>query len=222
VATRFIRWLSWLWFVPRGETETGLAFLEEVRTKGGVFGFDAGVELALIYLYMEDEPDLAEPIVMDLLSRHPQNSYLRFEIVELNMIRGDHVGTIEAALALEQQTGRQFGDERRRRMARIWRARAELMRGQPDQAEEIIAPLEAQWDELGAWSQRWLSLTRANLYDLAGEREKAVEIYRQAAKTSKKSRFGSRRTVRLSKEWLDEPFQLPAEDVRAVSAAPTR
>ena len=83
IATRFIRWLSWLWFVPTGEREAGLAYMAESASKGNLTRFEAATALARIYLYMEFEPDEAAPLIDALLTAHPTNSYLQFELVEL-------------------------------------------------------------------------------------------------------------------------------------------
>ena len=206
IATRYVPFLRWLWFVPKGERDVGLAYIQEVTHEGDLLKFLAASRLASLYLYVEKRPDLAEPILLELSQRFPENSALLFELVEARLERQDYAGTVAAALALEQIPGDQFGDEARRRMARIWRARAELYRGHTAEADALLRSLEAQFDELATWSQRWLLVTRGQLHDVTGERDEAVSSY--ARVSQKKVPFGSRRTADLARRGLDAPFEL--------------
>ncbi len=207
VATRWIRWLTWLWFVPKGDYDTGLAYVEEVWRDGDLLRFAAGTTLSGIYTYMEDLPQRGEVILHELHRQQPTNSYFLFEIVEARVTGGDNAGAIEAALELERGTGTQFGDSTRRRMARLFRARAELYLGRTAEAETLLHPLEQDASELNAWSRRWLLLLRGYLLDLDGQREAAITRYEQVLAASK-SRFGISRTGRLAQRAIDEAFRL--------------
>ncbi len=221
VATRWIRWLTWLWFVPTGEHDTGLAYVEETWHKGDLLRFSAGSTLSMIYTYMEDDPERGEVILHELHRLQPTNTYFQFEIVEACVNAGDNAGAIEAALKLERGTGTQFGDDRRRRMARLFRARAELYLGRTAEADTLLQPLEQDASELNAWSQRWLLLLRGYLLDLDGEREAAITRYEQVLAASK-SRWGLSRTARLAQLGLDEPFRLAASEASVSGNAPPR
>ena len=129
IATRFIPFLRWLWFVPDGDHDLGLAYIREASRDGDLLGFEATLRLVGLYSYVEERPDLAEPILIELAQRHPQNSMLYAGLVELQFKQQDYTSTVATALAVEQKRGTQFGDETRRDNARIWRARAELHRG---------------------------------------------------------------------------------------------
>ena len=219
IATRYVPFLRWLWFVPKGDREAGLAYMEEVARGGDLLRFEAAARLSGLYLYVEKRPDLAEPILLELSRRHPENSAPRFELVELQLEQQDYPGTVAAALALEQKQGDQFGDEARRRMARIWRARAELYQGRIAEADALMRSLEADSDEFGVWSQRWLLVVRGQLHDLAGEREQAIASYSRVSQ--EKVAYGSRRTAELARRGLDIPFELDAaRTTPSVSAGP--
>ncbi|MGH0034053.1 MAG: hypothetical protein ACQGVK_03410 [Myxococcota bacterium] len=208
IATRFIRLFSWLWFVPTGDRETGLAYIEEVSRKGDLYRFDASAQLANILLYMEDAPERAAPILERLHRTHPESGYLAFEVVELKMIEGDYAGTVEKALELEQSHGSQFGDATRRTMAKIWRARAELHRGHPERTRAILAEIDASGQDLSGWCRRWMLLTRGNLEDLLDRRDEAVEYYEDVV--ALESRWQSGRSVELARQLLETPFRLDA------------
>lgn len=215
IATRFVPFLRWLWFIPEGDRDLGLAYIQEVTRDGDLLRFEAASRLAGLYIYLEERPDLAEPILLELARRHPENSELHFELVELRLRQRDYSGTVSAALSLEEKHGDQFGDEARRHMARLWRARAELHRGRIDEADALLRSLESRSDESSPWSQRWLWVVRGQLYDLAGEREQAIASYSRVGQEA--APFGSRRTSELARRGLYAPFEL---EIPSVSAAP--
>jgi len=213
IATRYIRWFTWLWFIPTGERELGLAYIEETSREGEFLQFQASVQLAQIYLYLEEQPEAAKPILARLRETHPDNSYLAFEIVELRLIQKDYPGTVRAALALERDDGQQFGDSTRRTMAQIWRARAELYLGDVAQAEGTLDSVELGWGSLTPWCRRWLLLTRAQLHDVEGQRDHALDSYQRVVDS--KSRWGSSRSMDLAREGLEAPFVLGPPAVAA-------
>jgi tetratricopeptide (TPR) repeat protein len=210
IAGRYLRWLSWLWFVPTGERDLGLEYITEAASRGDYQRFEAATSLARIYLYMEDDPRTAAPLVEGLANDYPANTYLQFERLELRMFQGDYAGTVEAARALEESTSTQYGAEERRRAARVWRARAELHLGQIDQASLTLTPLESELEDLSRWNKRWILLTRGHLYDLAGRREQAVALYERVI--ALKSRWGGTRPIELAQLGLEQPFSLSVPD----------
>lgn len=206
IATRYIRWFSWLWFVPTGERDLGIQYVTEAATEGDYRRFEATATLARIYLYMEDDPKRAAPIIEALADLHPENTYLQFERIEVRMILRDYRGTLEAARVLEQSSSSQFGAEERRQAARTWRARAKLHLGMMDEASRTLAPLEQGLEAKSRWNKRWILLTRGHLHDLAGRRKQAVDHYERVI--ALKSRWGGSRPIKLAVLGLEEPFQL--------------
>jgi tetratricopeptide (TPR) repeat protein len=204
IATRFIRWLTWLWFIPTGEHSLGLSYVDDVSRRGDFYRFDASAMLAQFYMYFENQPERAAPILTRLHEAYPENTFLAFEMVELRLIECDYPGAVEKALEMERSTGDQFGDATRRRMAKIWRARAELLQGNADEAREILDALTLDWQELASWGRRWLLLTKGNLADLSGRREQAVADYKAVIEL--KSRWESGRSVKLADGYLETPF----------------
>jgi len=219
VASRFIRWFSWLWFVPTGEHDLGLAYLQEVSRSGDLLRFEADLRLIEAYLYLERQPERAAPIIRRLHEAYPENSSVAFEGIELELMQGDYAGTIEKALELERSQGTQYGDDTRRRMAKVWRARAELFRGDTDQVAATLAELDEAWAVLSAWCRRWLLLTKGNLEDVLGRRAEAVAYYERVIEL--KSRWDSARSVELAREGIEQPFQLDAAGLRPVASAST-
>jgi tetratricopeptide (TPR) repeat protein len=206
VANRYIKFLSWLWFVPTGDRDLGLQYLAEVAAHGDVRRFEALATLQRILMYMEDDPQSSRPFVEEMFRLHPENSYVQFEVVEVRLATGDYTGAIEAARSLEETTGDRYGDSQRRSLARIWRARAELFRGRTDEAGRILDEVDMRWDEIKVWGRRWALLTRGNLQDLKGDRESAIGYYEQVVEL--KTRWGSTRPVREAEAALEAPFGL--------------
>jgi tetratricopeptide (TPR) repeat protein len=214
VATRFIGWLSWLWFVPTGEHDLAMAYIEQVSRDGSFLRFEAAIQLARLYLYFEDQPERAAPILAELHAAYPENTSLAFEVVELRLIQGDYAGTIAKARELERSQGFQFGDDTRRMMAKIWRARAELLRGEADRVEPILAELDERSESLSPWCRRWILLTRGNLEDARGHRAEAIAYYERVI--ALKSRWDSGRSVTLAHEGLEKPFRLERDAFTAL------
>jgi len=214
IATKYIGWLTWLWFVPTGEHDLGLAYVTEVGEEGDLMRYEAQVELTRMFLYMEETPSRAEPILIQLAEQYPENTYLKFELVELYMMTGDHRRTVETALALERTSGTQYGDRQRRQMARIWRARAELERGRLGEVSKILEQLDAEWESIGIWGRRWIWVTRGQLHDVAGRREQAVAEYQQVIASRDDAKWGSTRSMRQAEAGLESAYQL-----HAISAA---
>jgi tetratricopeptide (TPR) repeat protein len=204
IAGKYVGMISWLWFVPKADRELGLAYLEEAARDADLFRFDAALTLSTVYMYVEEDPARALPLLEATLARNPTNSLLHFELVELRFKMADYQATIAATGALEQAVASQFGDHQRRKMARIWRARAELHLGRADRTKTLLAEAEGDWNDLTPWSRRWLLVTQANTLDLAGERASAVSLYERVV--SEKARES--RSDALAREGLLEPFRI--------------
>ncbi len=211
IATRYIKFLTWLWFVPTGERDLGLQLVREAAEKGDLQRFEARTKLAQILMYMEKEPALAHPIVEALAIEYPDNTYVQFEVLEARFFVGDYAGTIRAAEGLESSQSQQFGAEERRVAARVWRARAQLHMGELDQASSTLAPLEARVEAVARWSRRWLHLTRGNLQDLFGERDAARQSYQRVLEL--RSKWGGTRPIEAARMHLDVPFALAGVSV---------
>jgi tetratricopeptide (TPR) repeat protein len=215
IATRFIKWFTWLWFIPTGNHDLALEYIEDVSKRGDLFKVDSALELSKFYLYFEQKPEAARPILLSLHEAYPDNSYVSFELIELWIYLKDYDRAIQAALELEASRGSQFGDSTRRIMAKIFRARAELMRGNTEESAAILRIVQSGWVELSPWAKRWLLLTRGNLDDLKGSRDKAVAHYEEVLEH--RSRWDSARSVELADAGLEAPFTL---DMQFIGAQP--
>jgi tetratricopeptide (TPR) repeat protein len=211
------KWLGWLWFIPMGNADLGIAYIAEVSERGDLFKDDAKLILSNIYTYLrKDELATALRMVRDLHARYPENPLIHFEVIETLFAAHEFEQVIEQALLLE---GKPTPDERwagRQTVARIWRARAELMLGRPERALEMLAPMEANPPTNPHWASAWVDLIRGHSLDAMGERKQALAQYE--AVLAYEEPFGSRRAKRYATAGLSFPFVLP--DQPEISAAP--
>jgi len=202
------QWLNFLWFVPKGDAATGLRQLEEAWRGGDLYRFTGGFFLAHVLTYHEQESYArAFEILRSLHDAHPHNSMVHFELVELLITVEDYERAIQEALALEAHPGTARHDRGRANMARIWRARARLLSGQPERAWEILQPFGAEGPEEPDWGSRWVRLTRGQILDVQGERERAIAQYESVAWLDLPGEPRSRERARAG---LEKPFVLDA------------
>ena len=205
IAGKYVKIVSWLWFVPKGDRELGLAYLEQARKDADLFRFDAELTLSSAYMYIEEEPERAQPVLLEMVARNPSNSLLHFEIVELRLQEGNYLGTIAATDALEEAIGSQFGDSQRRSMARIWRARAELHLGRAERTRR------RSWHR----PRRTGRTSRRGAVAGCCSRKRTCSIWPANASWPSRStkqvvheNARSSRSVALAREGLDAPFHL--------------
>jgi tetratricopeptide (TPR) repeat protein len=211
------KWLGWLWFVPMGNAELGIAYIAEVAERGDIFKDDATLVLSNIYTYFrKEEIATALRMIRDMHERYPENALIHFELVETLLAAHEYDEVIEQALLLE---GKPTPDERwagRQTVANIWRARAELMLGRPERTLELLAPMQADPPTNPHWASAWVDLTHGHTQDVLGNREQALDQYR--AVLAYEEPFGSRRAKRFATAAMSFPFVLP--DQPEISAAP--
>ena len=169
--------------------------------------FSATFFLANIRSYHDGRLDRAEALefLRKLHTRHPHNSLVHFELIEVLTMLERYEEVIPAAAALETHPGTSRQDRGRVNMARVWRARAELMLGRPDRAWEILEPLGSAV-ETPNWGDPWIHVTRAQILDTRGQREQALGLYRRVALLELPT--DEYRAARIAEEGLAAPFSL--------------
>ena len=201
------KWIDFLWFVPKGDAEKGLRYLGDAFEKGDLYALTGGFILANVLTYMEpqDHPK-ALALTRQLHADHPGNSLVHFELVELLVMVGEYEEAIREASVLEAHPGQERHHRGRAQAARVWRARAELMRGNPETAWTILEPFGADGPEAPDWGNRWVKVTRGQILDVQGKRESALVEYEQVA--SLKLPGNSPRSQEAARAGLETPFEL--------------
>jgi len=206
----FVKSISWLWFVPKGDRERGLALLHEVQTGSSAYVPAASMVLSAIHTY-HDPPDVpaALRIAEQLHAQYPSNAILHFELLEVLLKAGRDERVIEEALVLEGRLGESEGVTGRAMLARIWRARAALDLGRTDEARAIVFALREDDPRLPAWGRIWLWVARGHVLDVEGDRPGAIAAYRKVLGFERKD-FYSERPVRLADAGLAAPYEAGA------------
>jgi tetratricopeptide (TPR) repeat protein len=203
-----IKWANFLWFIPTGDRETGLAYIDEVANTPGVHRDDARILLMIVRNYHEPpDPQGALVFATDLHQRYPDNPLIHFELLEVLFSNGEWESAEHEAIQLEKVRMRDPQAEGRQRMARVWRARVLLQTGRTDQAWALIAPMRDDDPTLPSWGLHWLRLTRGQILDVQGQRDDAVAEYEAVLEYAPEDNERSRAFAQLG---LGAPFD-PAE-----------
>jgi tetratricopeptide (TPR) repeat protein len=211
------KWLGWLWFIPMGNADLGIAYIKRVAEQGDLYKDDAQLILANIYTYYrEEELASAVRLIRDLHGRYPDNPLIHFELVETLFAAGEYEEMTRQALALERKPAADEGRRGRQTVSLIWRARAELMLGRPERTLELLAPLEANPPTTPHWASAWADLTRGHALDVAERRDEALIEYREVLAYERP--FGSSRAEEHASAAIEAPFALAP--VHEISAAP--
>jgi tetratricopeptide (TPR) repeat protein len=166
-----------------GDRAKGIQMLEMVARNGRYNRFDAEALLSAIYRREKRPADAIAPLT-DLIKNFPRSYVLRVELAEMYADLGDRV---KAMAAVDQI------DELRRAKAagylRLQEAQVRYIRGgvmmrfnDLDKAfdEVKIATAGAGSMDTASAGSAWLRL--GQIYDLKGQREQAVDAYREAMK----------------------------------------
>lgn len=220
IAPSFIKWVNWLWFVPKGDREKGLSLMREVRDGPGLRADEARFMLMIINNYhgpLDLESALASGQLLH--ARYPDNVLFHSELIEVLVKRGMYDQAIETALALEKRQPAEAEARVRPMLARILRAQATLLNGNGAEAWKILEPMDERTTPLPVWGGAWLHLVRGQVLDVRGEREAAVAEYRRV-KNLKGPAYNERAAL-IAEAALKDPF-VPAayRELPMVGAGP--
>ncbi len=203
------QWLSFLWFIPKGDAALGLQYLADVEQTGDLYRFTAAFYLSNIRAFHERSLDRPAALasVTKLHERHPLNSLIHFELVENLVLAKRYEDARREALVLESHPGTGKHDRGRTSMARVWRARAEMYLGRSNEAWRLLEIFADDGPAEPDWGNLWVQLLRGQIRDLAGQRQEAISHYQRIAALDLNPNFN--RTAVLAAEGLEEPFRLP-------------
>jgi tetratricopeptide (TPR) repeat protein len=214
----FVKWMSWLWFIPTGDSETGLRFLQEVYANGDLYRWDAAFMLMNIYTQYEPDHSKAFALGRELIERYPNNLLVRNEYLELLLAACRFEETIEEAQRIEALPAQDERSQALRRIARVWRARAEIQLGEPQRAQSVLAEFGQDGPERPYWGSAWIGLVRGHALDVQGQRAAARAEYERVS--ALEPPHGSRRAAQLAKEGLRTPFDPDARSCEPGTRVP--
>ncbi|MFP6640726.1 MAG: hypothetical protein VCC04_10825, partial [Myxococcota bacterium] len=205
IAPSFIKWVSWLWFVPKGDREKGLSLMRQVRDGQGIRSDEARFMLMIIDNYHAPS-DLESALASGHLlhQRYPDNLLFHSELIEVLVKSGQYDEAIETALALEQRQPSDVEALGRPMLARILRAQATLLNGNSVEAWRILESMDERTTPLPVWGGAWLHLVRGQVLDARGERKAAVAEYHRV-KNLKGLAYNERAAL-IAEAALDAPF----------------
>jgi tetratricopeptide (TPR) repeat protein len=216
----FLKLVNWLWFVPKGDRDQGLAYLDAVAAGDGEHAVDAQFILMNIHTY-HAPVDLAAALKTGraLHSRHPDNALFHSELIEVLLLIGLHDEAIASALSLEHAQPVESEAQARPQLARILRAQAVLLSGRADDAWQILAPMDETTTRLPIWGGAWLHLVRGQIHDARGERSEALAEYERV--TARDGSRYNRRAALIAEAAKQTPFEPSAyREMPMISAAP--
>ncbi len=222
LAPRALKWLSFLWFVPKGDMTRGLALLEDAAASDGLG--QLGSRYALAKILMRFEPARraeAVRLIGSLHERFPSNALLHLELIRALAEVGDlERATREADVVRSRAAaGAPSYDARTPVAATLWQARAALLAGALDEAGARLAALEPEALERLSWAPAWHGVMEGQLHDGRGEREAAVAAYQRVVDLDGDGRDVLAQT--LARSHLETPWRPSGAAAEALAASAT-
>lgn len=144
IAPAYLRWLRWMFLLPGGDREEGLAQMEHAAQLGTIVRNEASYQLHVVYLWYEERFLDALRIVRSLQARYPRNPHFRHGEAEiLDVYVHDAAGSLASSQLLLADAER--GAVNRPDLAAV-RARLNIAvqldrLGQRDEAREALSDL---------------------------------------------------------------------------------
>jgi tetratricopeptide (TPR) repeat protein len=189
----------------RGNKQQGIRILQEVAEKGDVNKLDAKVLLCAIYR-RERKPELAIPLIQELMAAYPRNYLLYFELAQMYSDAGDKDKALETLARLEHLRNSGAPGFARVPMEKIYFARGNIQfwYRDLDQALENIRKAAARADHLDLNTGVLALMRLGQIYDLKGRRQEAIQAYRRAIAYAPESD-----AAKESRRYLITPYRRP-------------
>ncbi len=199
-----------LWFIPTGNSEKSLPYLQEVIAEG--FQYQDVARYIYSVLLLEggdDELNLAIAQLTHLVASYPANPRFQIRLISLLLIEGYYEKTLEVANGfLGQDT---VLEPEEVTLTRVWMTRAHMGLNQVEKAAALFDELDASFmelaDELPEWSMTWHLLTKGQLHDLAKRRDEAKAAYRDILDIAA-STYVNQLVIDAATTGLSQPYTL--------------
>lgn len=187
----------------RGDREAGIRAVQLVAEKGVNNRVDAQVLLAVIYR-RDRKPQLAIPLLDELIRKYPRNYLFRFELVQMYADAGDKLHALEVLRTMEQLKARKEPGYTRLTAEKIYYSRGNLLfwYREFDEALANLARVTANAKELDLNTATFAWLRTGQIHDLQGRRNPALDAYRQAIALAPDSD-----AARESRRYLETPYK---------------
>ncbi len=187
----------------RGDKDQGIRTLEYVAAKGDQNRVDAEVLLCAIYR-RERLPKKAVPLLEDLIARYPRNYILRFELAQMYADLGDGVQALAAVQRIEDLRNAGSPGYAEIPAEKVLYARGTIQFWYRDleQALANMTKVAAAQEKVDLNTATYAWLRVGQIYDLKGQRSRAIEAYRQSVRLAPESDAAG-----LSRRYLGSPYR---------------
>lgn len=196
-----------LWFIPTGNSDKSLPYIEQVMAEGGPYA-DAA---RFIYsdLIMQKAPgqmQQASRELKGLVNRYPSNPRLHLAHISSYAYQNDWHGAYSAVkrMGVSIQQASPFTA-----VGKIWEIYILKYLNQPLPNGLQSYIVERSADDLPRWAKDWLMLAQGLANDFAGDRKTATALYQQVLNSG--NNFGSGWLLELAAEGLETNLY-PAKD----------
>jgi tetratricopeptide (TPR) repeat protein len=165
----------------RGDKAKGIRTVQEVAANGSLNRIDARILMCALYR-RENQPQLAVPIVQELIQRYPRNFLLRLELAQMYSMGGDGARGLDILREVERlKTARTAGFDHLA-WEKIWfqEGSIQFWYNELDRSLENLKRVTARADEVDLTTGVMAWLRTGQIYDMKGRRNEAIEAYRKA------------------------------------------
>jgi len=209
----FVKALSYLlWFIPTGNSEKSLPYLEEVTRKGQHFRDVAKFIYSDLLIESEHaDRDEAALLLGQLVQNYPQNGRFRLRLIALLMEMERFQETIHAANSFLNVAAEHNLIEADCNLAKLWATRAYIGLDNLKQAQYLFGDVKDHFDQttemVPDWIISWHLLTQAQIQDLQHRRQEAISSYQQILDLAN-SGFVSSKALASAQAGLKTPYRL--------------
>lgn len=176
-----------LWFIPSGNSERSLPYLLDVIEDGDQYRDVARYIYSILLLETPELRPEASLQLQQLVSLYPANARFQLRFISLLISMNNYEATLRSIS--DYLDGAKKPVEPDLSLAKIWKVRAYLGRGETEQAASIFKEIDPAFrnerDQLPGWSVAWFILTDGQLHDLANRREQARVAYKEILSIAK-------------------------------------
>lgn len=207
----FVKALSYLlWFIPTGNSEKSLPYLEAVTQNGHYFKDVAKfIYSDLLINGDESDRDKAASLLGQLVQDYPQNGRFQLRLIALLMEMERFPETIQAANSFLVIATQHQQSELDCTLAKLWATRAHIGLNNTESAQYLLESVDAYFEQtteiVPSWTISWHLLTRAQLQDLQHRRAEAISSYKQIVNLGKSSLVGVK-ALKAAQEGLKTPY----------------
>lgn len=177
----FLKALNFLWFLPRGTTEEGLAYLRRSANHSRLHDVSAKLLLASIHMLFEKE-DLYEAYEISdaVIKRFPNNPYLDLQHADILIATGQYDSAVTHAETIlsKVKSGRlPFYETGVELQAGLVIAEAMLYKNEPEKAKILLEQLRVRTDCQHHTYTSKIYLLLGMMKDMRNKREEALNLY---------------------------------------------